>query len=223
VTFAGVSLATKFLPQGRKGPPANPATLREAIAEVKRFIERGTQVRTVIFRNMLFNFFIALIPALLPTFGLKVLNISSGELGLLFTALGIGSIIGGVFMVPFLQKRLSPNAITVSACVLLIVVFYLIGFVRQRFIFLAVAAVAGISWTLAATEIWAVGQRAIPDASRGRVNAVLMMTGSGAMALGGVIWAAVATAAGLENAIHIAAISLLISLPVRVWWSLDTK
>ena len=93
----------------------------------------------------------------------------------------------------------------------------------QHVIKMAVAAVAGISWTLAATEIWAVGQRATPDASRCRVNAVLMMSGSGAMALGGVIWAAVATAAGLENAVHIAAISLLLSLPLRVLWSLDKK
>jgi MFS family permease len=223
LTFVGVSLAMKFLPQVAKGPPANPSSLRETVAEVKRFIQRRAQVRTVIFRNLLFNFFVALIPALLPTFGLKVLKISSGELGLLFTALGIGSILGGVFLVPFLQKKLSPNRITVVACILLIIVFYLIGFVRQRFLFLAVAAVAGSSWTLAATEIWAVGQRATPDASRGRINAVLMMTGSGAQALGGMIWAAMATAAGLENAIHIAAISLLLSLPIRVWWPLDKK
>jgi MFS family permease len=223
LTFAGVSLSMKFLPQGQRGPPASPPTLKEAIAEVKRFIERRAQVRTVIFRNLLFNFFIALIPALLPTFALQVLKISSGQLGLLFTSLGIGSVIGGLFLVPILQKRLSPNAITVAACVLLIIVFYLIGFVRQRFLFLAVAAVAGSAWTLAATEIWAVGQRATPDASRGRINAVLMMTGSGAMALGGVVWAAVATTAGLQNAIHIAAISLLVSLPLRIWWPLEKR
>lgn len=218
LTFVGVSFSMKFLPQGQRGPPANPPTLKEAVAEVKRFIERRAQIRTVLLRNLLFNFFIALIPALLPTFALQVLKISSGQLGLLFTSLGIGSVVGGVFLVPILQKRLSPNAITVAACVLLIIVFYLIGFVRQRALFFAVAAVAGSSWTLAATEIWAVGQRATPDASRGRINAVLMMTGSGAMALGGVVWASVATVAGLENAIHLAAISLLVSLPFRIWW-----
>lgn len=220
LTFAGVSLSMKLLPEGRRGPPASPPTLKEAIAEVKRFIERRAQMRVVIFRNLLFSFFIALIPALLPTFALQVLKISSGQLGLLFTSLGIGSIIGGIVLVPVLQKRLSPNAITVAACVLLIIVFYLIGFIRQRFLFLAVAAVAGSSWTLAATEIWAVGQRATPDASRGRINAVLMMTGSGAMALGGVVWASVAATVGLENAIHIAALSLLASLPFRIWWPL---
>ena len=223
MTFVGVSLSMKFLPEGRRGPPAHPPTLKEAVAEVKRVIERRAQIRTVLFRNLLFNFFISLVPALLPTFALQVLKMSSGELGLLFTALGIGSVVGGILMVPILQKKLSPNAITVVACALLIIVFYLIGFVRQRALFLAVAAVAGGSWTLAATEIWAVGQRATPDASRGRINAILMMTGSGAMALGGLIWAAVATTAGLENAIHIAAISLLISLPFRIWWPLEKK
>jgi hypothetical protein len=41
--------------------------------------------------------------------------------------------------------------------------------------------------------------------------------------LGGVVWASVATAAGPVNAIHIAALSLLASLPFRIWWPLKKK
>ena len=202
--------------------PTHPSSLQQAIAEVRRFLQRDSQIRTVIFRNAVFNLFIAFIPTLLPTFGLNVLKISSGQPGVLFTALGLGSIVAGVFPVPFLQKRLSANAITAVACGLLILVFYLIGFVRQTPRFLAVAALAGSAWTLASTEIWALGQRVTPDTARGRISAALMMSGSGALALGGVTWASLAATAGLENAVHFACIGLLLSRPFLSWWSPDT-
>jgi MFS family permease len=219
ITFAAVSVATRLW-WPVKDRPAPRCGLRGAILEVTQVLRRQAQLRTVIFRSVLFSFFIAVVPTLLPAFGLKILRISSGELGFLFTALGAGSILGGVLLVPLLQKGLSSNAITVAACLWLALAFYLVGVVRQKPVFFAAAAAAGIAWTLAASEIWASGQRATPDASRGKINAVLMMSASGAMALGGLTWAAVA-AAGLGHAINLASIALLASLPFGLRWSLD--
>ena len=219
ITFAAVSGAARFWwPIKDYSAPA--CSLRAALGEVAQVLRRHPRLRTVIFRSALFNFFIAVIPTLLPVFGLKDLKIGSGELGLLFTALGAGSIVGGVLLVPLLQKKLSSNTITVAACLWLALALYLVDVVREKPVFFGVAAAAGIAWTIAASEIWASGQRATPDASRGKINAVLMMSGSGAMALGGLTWAAVA-AAGVGHAIQVASIALLFSVPLRVRWSLD--
>jgi hypothetical protein len=98
---------------------------------------------------------------------------------------------------------------------------YLIGVLQLKIIFFAVAALSGSAWTLAASEIWAAGQRATRDHSRGKINAVFMMVGSGAMALGGLAWASMADATGIRNTIRLAALTLLLSLPLRLRWSLD--
>jgi MFS family permease len=219
ITFVAVSGAARFWWPVKDRPTAR-CGLRQALLEVARVLHWRAHLRTVIFRSALFSFFIAVVPTLLPVFGLKDLKISSGELGLLFTALGAGSIVGGVLLVPLLQRKLSSNAMTEVACLWLALALYLVDIVRQKPVFFVVAAAAGMAWTIAASEIWASGQRATPDASRGKINALLMMSGSGAMALGGLTWAAVA-AAGVGHAIQAASIALLLSLPLRLRWSLD--
>lgn len=219
ITFVAVSAAARFW-WPVKDRPAMRCGLREALFEVGRVLHWRAHLRTVIFRNVLFSFFIAVVPTLLPVFGLKDLKIKAAELGLLFTALGAGSIVGGVLLVPLLQKKFSSNFMTEVACLWLALALYLVDIVRQKPVFFAVAVAAGMAWTIAASEIWASGQRATPDASRGKINALLMMSSSGAMALGGLTWAAVA-AAGVGHAIQAASIALLLTLPLRVRWSLD--
>ena len=39
------------------------------------------------------------------------MNSSAAQLGLIFTCVGIGSLVGAVFVLPFLRQRISPNAI----------------------------------------------------------------------------------------------------------------
>lgn len=180
-------------------------------------------MRIVIFRIALFGFFIAVIPTLLPTLGLKVLKINSGELGLLFTSEGIGSIVGGVFLLPILRTKLSADTVTLAACVLLVIAFSFIGVVQAKVIFFPVAALSGSAWTLAASETWAAGQWATPDRSRGKINAIFLMVGSGALVLGGLVWASTAAAVGVSSAILWAALAFLLSLPLSFLWSLEDR
>jgi MFS family permease len=103
ITFAAVSGAARFW-WPVNDHPTPPCSLRDALLGVTQVLRRHARIRTVIFRSVLFSFFIAGVPTLLPVFGLKVLKIGSGELGLLFTALGAGSIAGGVLLVLLLQR-----------------------------------------------------------------------------------------------------------------------
>ena len=59
-----------------------------------------------------------------------------------------------------------------------------------------VAAVAGVGWTMSASELWVASQRAVPNWARGRMNAVIIMISQGAMAVGGVTWGSTAAIAG---------------------------
>lgn len=86
------------------------------------------------------------------------------------------------------------------------------AFIRQTELFLGVAALAGVGWTVAASELWVAAQRAMPGWARGRMSAAVIMVSQGAMALGGVIWGCAATKVGLSFTLLGAALLFLVSL-----------
>ena len=86
------------------------------------------------------------------------------------------------------------------------------AFVRHTNVFFVVAALAGVGWTLSASELWVAAQRAIPSWARGRMNAAVIMISQGAMAVGGVIWGSAAAIAGANYTLLGAAILFLMSL-----------
>jgi Na+/melibiose symporter-like transporter len=102
----------------------------------------GLQI--VLGRNFLFALFISAIPALMPVVGLQMLHLDSSQLGLLFTSMGAGSVFGAVFVISWLRARFSPDSVTLSANLLIVLAYVLMAFVRQAELFFVVAALAGV-------------------------------------------------------------------------------
>jgi MFS family permease len=184
----------------------------ESFETITRFVRNAPGFQIVLARNFLFALFISVIPALMPVVGLKVLRLGSSNLGLLFTSMGAGSVIGAVFIIPWLRARFSPDAVTLSANMLLVLVYVLMALVRQTEVFFVVAALAGVGWTMSASELWVAAQRAMPAWARGRMNATVIVISQGAMALGGVIWGSAAAIAGASFTLLGAAMLFLTSL-----------
>ena len=80
---------------------------------------------------------------------------------------------------------------------------------------------AGVGWTLGASELWVAGQRAIPTWARGRMSAIVIMVSQGAIALGAVVWGYCGQAAGVSVALVVAAIALSFSLSLVAQLSID--
>jgi MFS family permease len=197
--------------------PLRPAKLRlesffESFGTIIRYVRNAPRFQVVLARNFLFALFISVIPALMPVVGLKMLHLSSSNLGLLFTSLGAGSVVGAVFIIPWLRARLSPNHLTLAANLLLVLVYVSMALIRQTEIFFAVAALVGVGWTISASELWVAAQRAMPIWARGRLNAAVIMISLGAMALGGVIWGSAGAIAGTSHTLLGAAVLFLASL-----------
>ena len=179
---------------------------------VIRYVRYVPEIQVVLARNFLFALFISVIPALMPVVGLQVLHLGSSQLGLLFTSMGAGSVIGAVFVISWLRARFSPDSVTLSANLLIVLAYVLMAFVRQAELFFAVAALAGVGWTLSASELWVAAQRAMPSWARGRMNATVIMISQGAMAFGGVLWSFSAAAAGPIYTLLGASVLFLVSL-----------
>jgi len=138
--FLLVVLATRQWKQ-----PSLPAKLPsenffESFGTVIHHVRYAPGFQVVLARNFLFALFISVIPALIPVVGLKVLHLSSSNLGLLFTSMGAGSVVGAVFIIPWLRARLSPDCLTLFANLLLVLVYVFMAFVRQTEVFFVVAA-----------------------------------------------------------------------------------
>ncbi len=193
----------------------------ESFSSAIRYVRYSPTMRIIVARNVLFAFFISLIPALIPVVGLKELKLSAPGTGLLFSAMGFGSVFGAIFVVPLLRSRESSNALTITANALVVVVLLLMAFVRSQAAFMVVAALAGVGWTLSASELWVAGQRAMPEWARGRMSATVIMGSQGAMALGGIVWGAGAAGIGAKWTLVAGAALLALSLLLAIPLSLD--
>ena len=199
--------------------------LRENFAESfmnsLRYALNSPRIKTILVRNLLFSFVISFVPALLPVIALKELQLSAGQLGLVFTCVGVGSLAGAVFALPYLRQRISPNAITSLAMAIAAAVLLAMTFIRQSPALMICAALAGVAWALAGSELWLAGQRVMPEWVRGRMNAFQIVLGQGGIALGAVLLGTGATHAGLDLTLAGAAFVALAGLAVGHRFSIN--
>jgi MFS family permease len=204
-------------------PPSNLPleNFLESFVSAIRYVRYTSGIQIVLARNLLFAFFISIIPALIPVVGLKELHLDPSDLGLVFTCMGVGSVLGAVFILPWARARFHSNTVTLLANILVAVVFFLMGTIRDPKLFFVAAAFAGTAWTMAASELWVAGQRAMPSWARGRMNATIIMAAQGAMALGGIVWGSSVSMWGVKWTLIVACILQLGTLLLQLWWSID--
>ena len=199
--------------------------LRENFAESfmnsLRYALNSPRIKTILVRNLLFSLVISFVPALLPVIALKELQLSAGQLGLVFTCVGAGSLAAAVFGLPYLRQRISPNAITSIAMAIVVAVLIAMTFIRQPPALMICAALAGVAWALAGSELWLAAQRVMPEWVRGRMNAFQIVLGQGGIALGAVLLGTGATHAGLDLTLTGAAFVALAGLALGHRFSIN--
>src|SRR3984893_2433528 len=172
----------------------------ESLTTAIRYVRYSPGIKILLARHMLFSFFVSIFPSLMPVVGLKELHLKASDLGFLFTSMAVGSVIGAAFIIPWARARYSPQRITTLANLVGILACLLMAFVRRPYVFLVVAGLGGMAWTLSASELWVASQRAMPDWARGRMNATMVMVAQAATAFGGVIWGEAANCVGVVPA-----------------------
>ena len=196
-------------------------SLIESFVGAVRYVRYSRNMQIVLLRAFLFALLISVIPSLLPVVGLRALKLTPSSLGVLFTSMGIGSLSGAVFVVPSAREHFTPNKVTILASVLLAIVYFLMATVRNLEAFMVVAALAGLGWTLAASELWVAAQQAMPGWTRGRLNAAQLMVSQGGIALGGLAWGSAASFTGFEYTLLLAALLVCLNLSVAGPLSID--
>jgi len=195
--FLLINIALLRRRQPKERPQSAMEDFFQSFATAFHYLRYAPGMQIIVVRQILFSLLVAAVPALLPVVALKELHIRAAELGLLYTCLGVGSVITAAFILPWARARYLPNTVTKLAAYLLALAIVLLAFVRQRELLPMVVALAGVAWTSTGNELWLAGQRAMPVWARGRMNATIIMFSQGAMALGGVIYGTTAQTWGV--------------------------
>src|SRR6266481_2677275 len=187
------------------------ASFAHSMSSTFRYAGQTENLRNILLRNAIFSFFVVVVPALAPVLLLKELRLDASSLGLVFASMGVGSIISAIFVIPWLRSRLATDALMIIAQVTLAGVYILMAMVHHCLYCLVPMALAGASWTLAASELWVSAQRSIPNSLRGRISALMMVLSQGAMTLGGVVWGVGAQMTGIRVTLLTAAFLFVIA------------
>lgn len=218
-------LVVAFVIMQWKPKQAQATRLRENFTESfissLRYARNSQRMRVILFRNVLFSAVISAIPALLPIIALRACACSASQLGLIFACVGVGSLAGAMFVLPYLRSRFSPNAITSIAVAILLVAYCAMSFTREVPPLMVSTTFAGVAWALAGSELWVAGQRVMPGWVRGRMNAFLIMLGQGGMALGAILWATGVANVGLDLTFGAAAVIALVVLALGHRFSIN--
>jgi MFS family permease len=221
LAFLGAAWVVSRVYHPRRHPDPHLENFLESFASALRYIRYTPGMQIILSRDFLFGLFIAAVPALIPVVALQHLRLTGSQLGWVFTAMGIGSLAGATLLLPYARAKITSNMLTILAGVLLVAVLMLMAVVQNLLALLPVAALAGVSWTVSASELWIAGQRAMPDWARGRMNAVHMMASQGGVAVGGVIWGASAASLGLGATLAGGALLLTASLALAIPLSIN--
>ena len=141
---------------------------------------------------------------LMPLFATQVLALDADGYGLLFAALGVGSLSGSLHLAFMRQRRAIPLMLvggTVFAALL-------VGLSASRVVWLAAPLVMGAGYfaMLMINTINATVQANVPDALRGRVMSFYVTVFAGSAPLGGLFAGAVAEAWGTPAAFLVGAV-----------------
>ena len=193
----------------------------ESFISSLRYARNSQRMKMILFRNLLFSVVISVIPALLPVIALRNCACSPSQLGLIFACVGVGSLAGAVFVLPYLRQRVSTNAIISISMAMIVAVLSSMAVIRQVPALMVSTAFAGVAWALAGSELWVAGQRVMPGWVRGRMNAFLIVLGQGGMALGAILLAAGVAHAGIDFTFAAAAVVALVVLALGHRFSID--
>jgi MFS family permease len=181
-----------------------------------RYVWHEPIVRRILLRTVLVVAPAVALWALLPLIASERLGLGADGYGALFGALGLGAIVGA-FVLGQVRDRLSTNGLLTAAGVLYAAALAVIVLTLSVPAALATLVLAGVAWMAMTSTLAAELQLFLPVWVRARALAVFMLTFTGSMTVGALVWGLVAEAFGLQPTYLIAAIVLLAGVVAGVF------
>ena len=183
-------------------------TVGSAMLAGMRYIRFAPPMHAVLIRSGTFVISASALWAILPLVAKIELKRESTGYGVLLGCLGLGSIIAALLM-SRIRHRYSMDLLVTSAAVLYGAVNIALAWLTQFWVVGLVLLAGGMGWMAFNSSLNTAAQTSLPAWVRARALGAYILVFQGAMAIGSVIWGAVASRFGLRTTLLAAGIAIV--------------
>jgi MFS family permease len=209
--FVFMIFALRGWPSTAPAIPGIPETLLSGIQSGLRYVRHSLPLRALIIRNLAFSLCASALWALMPLVARDQLGLGAGGFGMLVAFFGAGAVVGALW-IPRHLRRMSLNAVVTAGYLLWIVAVSIVAAAPLVAVAVVGACAAGAAWVSVLATLSAGTQSAAPGWVRARAVSTNLVANQASLALGSVIWGAVASAAGTRITLAISAGVMLVLL-----------
>lgn len=210
-TFLGVAWVIWRWDRPSQPRRNHPESLLGALSSGFRYTRYSAPLRAVVVRVVTFIFCASALWGLVVVIAVDRLHAAEGGVGLLMAFVGIGAV-GGVFLMPWLQHKLSTDGM-VNACTALFALGMLgLALGRSLWFDCPLMLFLGANWVIIPTNFNVATQRSVPNWIRARALSVYLTVLWGSMGLGAAFWGFLANRTSLPVALACSSASLAAGL-----------
>ena len=186
-------------------PPEN---IIRAIRVQIRYIRHSQAAHVLIVRAGLFTLCSSALLSLLPFLARHELGLDSTGFGLLLGSFGMGAIVSGIVILPWLRPKASVESLIAGSVALLSIVTFSIGYIQDFIILCFVMVLGGAGYITILSTFYTIGIKSAPKWIGARVLAIYLLVLNGGLAIGSVIWGTVANVFGIQITLSVASLAL---------------
>ena len=176
-----------------------------------RYVRNAPALQAVLVRSGVLIVCAAGLWALLPLVARDQLGLGATGYGVLLGCLGIGAITGATLL-PRIKRKFSLDVLVAGATVVFAAATLALAYVENVLLVGAAMMAGGVAWIALMSSFNAAAQTAAPEWVRARALAVYLLVFQGGMAVGSILWGALATRMGIRAALLVAVFGLIAGL-----------
>ncbi|MXI47081.1 MFS transporter [Pseudomonas moraviensis] len=157
-----------------------------------RYSRSSRPLQAVLIRSAAFFIGASAGMSLLPLIVRVELNGSASDYGLLLGGVGIGAVLGAMFL-PRIRDRINPDLLVAGASLLYALVLAGLAMLRDLYWLIPVMVISGAAWIAVLSSLQMATQTSVPNWVRARALSVSILVFFGSMAAGGALWGYVAS------------------------------
>jgi MFS family permease len=177
-----------------------------------RYLRYAPDLQGPLIRAFIFTFFVSAVWALLALVAKSDLHQGAMGYGILNGCLGVGAVIGATSLAR-IRRRVDADTLLLAMGVYYVATMLILALVRIPAVVIVVLIGAGFAWTTTMSTLNVSVQLSVPAWVYARALGVYLMAFQGGLALGSVLWGAIAERSSTRVSLICAAIGLGVSLP----------
>jgi len=213
ISFVGVLIVLHWWKREPEHEAIGSEGVGPAIWAGIRYVRFAPFMHSVLLRSGLFVISASAIWAILPVVAKVELHSESTAYGVLLGFLGLGSITGALIL-SRLRQQLSREVLATSGVVLFGLANIGLAAATRFSVVCALMMAGGIGWMTVNSTLNTAAQTSLPGWVRARALGVYLLVFQGAMAIGSVIWGAVASRYGLRFTLLLAGLALIVAAAI---------